>query len=278
MMRLLICSGLLLLLSGCAFRRISRTRHIAYTAAAKSVQELNVFAPRKSGKSHPVLIFIHGGNWNSGRKEQYNWLGSRFARKGIVTVIIDYPLSPAASWNDMAAASAQAVGWVANNIGQYGGNPHRLFVSGHSAGGHLAALIATDDAYFRAAGISGNPLAGTILIDAAGLDMYGYLKDEGGLMEEPSYAVTFTRDTAVWKAATPLYHIHKGMPPFLLFRGGRTYPSIIRSNDKFVAALRDMGLQPPYILEPHKKHIPMILQFFNTSNRRYKDIRQFINE
>ena len=269
----------LTILSGCAFRRITRTKNITYTPADTvrklPAQALNVFAPRRhKGASGKVLIYMHGGNWTAGRKELYSWFGSRLARKGIVAVVIDYPKSPAADYRVMAADAAQAVSWVVANISAYGGNPDSIFISGHSAGGHLAALLATDDDYFKKAGL-GRPLKGVILIDAAGLDMYGYLKD-GGLQEEPTYATTFSTDPQMWKDATPLYHLHAGMPPMLIFRGGRTYPSIVSSNEKFLAALTAMGAASTYKLQPRRKHIPMITQFFNTANPRYRDIKSFM--
>jgi pimeloyl-ACP methyl ester carboxylesterase len=93
------------------------------------------------------------------------------ARKGVLTVIIEYPLSPEAQYQQMATASAKAVQWVKENIKGFGGDPDRIFVSGHSAGGHLAALISIRPEYFDSLSLP-NPIKGLILIDAAGLDMY----------------------------------------------------------------------------------------------------------
>ncbi len=269
-----------LLFSGCAFRRIARTKDITYlpadTARHLQAQGLSVFAPRRHRHlpDKPVLIFIYGGNWTSGHRSLYNWFGSRLARKGVVAVVIDYPKSPAADYKVMATDAAQAVKWVSQNISGFGGNPDSIFISGHSAGGHLAALIATDENYFKKAGIA-NPLKGVILIDGAGLDMYGYLL-AGGMNGEPSYATTFGTKPEGWKDASPLYHLHTGIPPMLLFRGGRTYPSIAAGCEKFVAALEHSGYAPIYEVVPGKKHIPMITQFFNTGNRRYATILRFI--
>ena len=124
------------------------------------------------------------------------------------------------------------------------------------------------------AGIA-NPIKGIVLIDAAGLDMYGYLKDEAF---EPgnTYLNTFTNDSIQWKAASPMYHLHAGMPPMLIYRGGKTYPSIEQSNQRFVAAVKPFVPAPDYHILKGKKHVPMILQFFNTSNARYKEIMGFM--
>jgi acetyl esterase/lipase len=263
-------------LSGCSFKRINKSKNIVYLKQpGKTDLELNVFAPKKFKEPNNVLIFIHGGNWNSGKKSQYNLLGNHFAKKGIVFVIIDYPLSPSANYKEMAISSAKSVKWVKENISKYGGNPDKIFVSGHSAGGHLAALISIDDSYFEDSGIK-NPIAGTILIDAAGLDMYGYLMEEK-FAAGNTYLKTFTTDPKIWKEATPLYHLHKNLPPMLIYRGGKTYDSILKSNEKFVNALKEFAPETPYHILRSKKHIPMITQFFNPWNRCYEEIIGFMN-
>ncbi len=274
----LIALMVLLASTSCAFRSIHRHKNITYMerdeARSLPPQSLNVFSPRKTADGS-VLIFIHGGSWRSGDKKLYNFLGSRMARKGIVTVVIGYPLNPSGDFNDMANASARSVKWVQDNIHRFGGDPSRVFLSGHSAGGHLAALISVRDEYLDSAGVN-IPIKGAILIDAAGLDMYGYLtadKKPGG----HSYLNTFTTNPSEWKKASPLYYVHPNMPPFLIYRGDRTYPSIIIGNEKFRTALSGIGSPVIYTVQKRKKHVPMIIQFFWTWNPRYKEIRDFIN-
>ena len=264
--------------TACSFRRITKAKDIVYRAANAATgtgsQELNLYAPRKTDKSTEVLIFIHGGSWKSGRKELYFFLGKRFARKGVTAVVIDYPLSPRAQYDEMAASAAQAVKWTQQHIGEYGGDPDKIFVSGHSAGGHLSALITLQDAYFDTLGMA-NPISGAILIDAAGLDMYGYLKDHQD-DEDRKYLATFTKDSATWREATPLFYLRPTMPPLLIYRGGRTYPSIIKSTETFVDTLKNYVPDPRYRIQRRKKHIPMILQFLYPWNPRYREIIRFM--
>ena len=269
-----------LLFSSCAFKSINRSKNIIYlpadNVANKPAQTLNVFAPKKSAALKEVLIFIHGGAWNSGRKEMYSFFGTRWARKDVLTVIVDYPKSPKAGYDEMAIDVAKAVKWVKENIKNYGGDPDKIFISGHSAGGHLAALVGIKKEYFSRVGIA-NPLKGIILIDAAGLDMYGYLQGENF---EPgnTYLNTFSNDPKIWKEASPMYFLHKNMPAMLIYRGGRTYPSIEVSNEKFVTALKAFVPQPNYTIFPGKKHVPMITQFLNTGNDRYKEMKIFMSK
>jgi acetyl esterase/lipase len=263
------------LFTGCTFKAVKRTKNIRYNNTAENDgQQLNVFAPKHKGDLRDVLIFVHGGSWNSGKKSLYNFFGSRLARKNVVAVIIDYPLSPTANYNDMAIAVSTAVKWTQENIRAYGGNPRKIFLSGHSAGGHLASLVSLRNAYFDSLGMA-NPIKGTILIDAAGLDMYGYLKEEN-FPGDHTYFKTFTKNPLYWKDASPLFHLHTGMPPMLIYRGGKTYPSIIDSHDRFLKSLKDYVPVPRYSILKAKHHVGMITQFFNSWNPRYKEIAEFM--
>src|SRR5687768_17442814 len=113
-------------LSGCAFKSIKRTKDIPYFKEGTRSHQLNIFAPRKKSTLNEVLIFIHGGSWNKGKKSLYNFLGSRMSRKGVVVVIPNYPVSPSDTYHGMAIAISQAVLWVRQNIRQYGGDPEKI--------------------------------------------------------------------------------------------------------------------------------------------------------
>ena len=124
-------------------------KDISYPSATKSTRnQLDVYYPKDVSQAKDVLVFIHGGSWDSGKKDIYWWMGRNFASKNVVTVIINYPLSPAAGYEDMARDCASAIKWVKDSISTYGGNHERIFAMGHSAGGHLEALIDLDPRFF----------------------------------------------------------------------------------------------------------------------------------
>lgn len=239
-------------------------------------KQLNVFAPKNRNYTYPVLLFIHGGSWRSGNKELYTRLGKRFARRKVVMVIMDYPLAPDYKVNVMAKASARGVQWVHDNIAVYGGDPEQIYVSGHSAGGHLAALVAVRDEYFDTLGIS-NPIAGAVLIDPAGLDMYSYLI-ESNIAPGTSHRRAFTDDPEVWKDTSPMYHLHGEMPPMMIMVGGRTEPSIPIGVNRFREAYKPFDPQPLYYFQKRKKHIPMIVQFLYTPSRVFKWVLDFVHQ
>jgi len=261
-----------ILLGSCAFKSVKTSKDIKYSDSHN--QKLDIYAPKKQTESKEVLVFIHGGRWNSGRKSQYKFLGKRLARKGVVAVIIDYRLSPETAYEGMATDAAMALKWVKENVVSYGGNDQRIFISGHSAGGHLAALVSADNHYFDSLNIE-NPIKGTILIDAFGLDMYSFLSNKNYQKEETYYAM-FSKDPATWKRGSPINYINKNIPPVLIFTGGKTYPAIKQSNKSFQEAVRLYHPDTKLIVVKNKKHVAMITQFFNSGNKAYKQIFDFM--
>ena len=260
--------------SGCNRLFISQKKNIVYSQEQQL--ELNVFSPRKKNKElKKVLVFIHGGNWKTGNKSMYNFLGKGMAKKGIVTVVIDYRLYPF-TYSEMAMDVAQSLKWINQNIASFGGDPSDIFVSGHSAGGHLAALISADSTYFDTLKIK-NPVKGCILIDAFGLDMYTYL-NKGEKYEFDVYRRVFTQDPEKWKAASPVYHLHKGMPPFMLYVGEKTYPGIINGSSDFLEALKKYQPEAAIIKVPRKRHAAMILSYVNPRKKAYREIRDFMEK
>ena len=266
--------SIIILLTGCARLPISQKKDIIYDQNTKL--GLSVYYPKKVEHPKDVFVFIHGGNWKNGDRFTYNFLGKGMARKGVVAVIIDYRLYPQTNYKGMAMDAVQSVKWVKENITGFGGDTNKIFVSGHSAGGHIAALIATDNHYFDSLKIQ-NPLKGAILIDPFGLDMNKYLHRNESY-EREVYLSVFEKDSINWKNGSPTYHLHKGMPPFLMFVGGRTYPNIVNGSNDFMAALKPY--QPDIFITkvPRKKHVGMIFSFANPRKKAYRQIIDFMDK
>ncbi|TDN39780.1 alpha/beta hydrolase [Hymenobacter sp. UV11] len=233
---------------------------------------LDIYQPKKEAAPRPVVLFIHGGNWNSGSKDDilYKTIGRRLAKQGFVGVVISYRLAPQVLVPQQAGDCARALAWTVAHIKDYGGDPARIVLMGHSAGGGLAALLATGSDTLLAR----HALPHAVLLDdPAGLDMLDYLTK----MEYPNdaqYLVPFSKDPAVWRQASALYHMRAGAPPFSLYIGGDTYPSIKSSSEKFRQRMKQLGQEPKYVVEPGKKHIPMVLQLFWSSNMLYKELHR----
>ena len=261
-----------LLLSACSIKPVRKTKQVTYSA--KQNLQLDVYAPRKIKEPKKVLIFVHGGNWIHGKKSIYRFYGKGMARKGIIGVVINYRLSPATNYEGMANDVAEAVKWVKDNSSSFGGDTNNIYISGHSAGAQLAALVATDNSYLEKLGMK-NPIKGTVLIDGFGLDMYRYLslsKNEKDTM----YRRVFSNDPATWKKASPAYHLSKSTPPLLIFTGGKTYPVIRQMNDEFYAAVAKYQPATQFIIVKGKRHVGMIFQFINPGAKAYRQILEFM--
>ncbi len=269
---LLLILSIILLFSGCSIKPVHKIRNITYDTAHNL--QLDVYTPRKIKEPKKILIFVHGGNWVHGKKSIYKFFGKGMARKGIIGVIVDYRLSPSAEYDGMATDVANAVKWVKQNCLSFGGDTNNIFISGHSAGGQLAGLVATDNFYFEKLRMR-NPIKGTVLIDGFGLDMYRYFKASTS-EKDTLYKRVFTNDPSNWKKASPAYHLKKGMPPILMFLGGKTYPVIALTNNEFYAELKNYQPNAELITVKGKGHVPMIFQFINPYVKAYGHILNFM--
>lgn len=255
--------------------QVKKVKNINYIGNSDAANTLNIFYKNDGIPDKPVIIFIHGGSWSSGKKETYWWLGRNFARKGIVTAIINYPLSPNAQYEKMAYDCALAIKWVKNNIEHYQADGKKIFVMGHSAGAHLAELINADPKYFKKAGIK-NPIKGVILNDPFGLDMYEYLTTAEKDDFYDDFIRTFTTNPEVWKLASPLNYVENIKNSHLLFYGGKTYGAIKLQTPRLYDKLKANNIPVEIKKIKGKKHVPMISQMIFGGNDLYKDILEFI--
>lgn len=110
-------------------------------------QKLDIYVPNINLETFPVVVFFHGGRWSEGSKDQYKFLGMKLSNMGYIVVLPNTRLYPDVKFPTFAEDAAQSVAWVHKNIARYKGN-HNLFISGHSSGAHLGALIIADQSYF----------------------------------------------------------------------------------------------------------------------------------
>ena len=145
-----------------------RAKNIAYgpDGGAQGRQKLDVYQPLNSANAGtgraPVVVFFYGGSWSSGDRADYRFVGEALASQGIVTVIADYRLSPSVRYPAFLEDSALAVRWAFDQAEQYGGNPAKVFVMGHSAGAYNAAMLALDKRWLGGVGLGPERLAGWI--------------------------------------------------------------------------------------------------------------------
>ena len=134
-----------------AFGPFERKADIAYGSDAR--QKLDVYVPKAEGAAaRPVVIFWYGGSWERGSKSDYRFVGAALADRGYITVLPDYRLYPEVKFPGFLDDAAHAVAWVQQHAQEFGGDPHRIVLMGHSAGGHEAAFLAYDRRLLQKAG------------------------------------------------------------------------------------------------------------------------------
>ena len=160
---------------------------IAYAKGPR--QTLDVYRPR-GAQAAPVVIFFYGGSWQGGTKETYPFVATALARKGYVTVVPDYRVYPEVRFPAFLEDGAQVVRWVKQNATEFGGDPERVIVMGHSAGAHVAAMLALDGQWLGALGLDPLDVITRNLVPA---DAFPYRTASGALLDSGNYQEAIRR-------------------------------------------------------------------------------------
>ena len=205
--------------------------NVSYVECEDSLQKLDIFFPVQKNNS-PVIIFFHGGGWIHGDKESLAGVGKRFAENGIVFVSANYRLSPKVKHPDHVEDAASTVKWVWDNINGIGGDTSKIFLAGHSAGAHLASLLATDSRYLSGKGISTGNIAGVIGISG----VYLIAPNPNGASKKFIMSI-FGEFPEVWQKASPIYNIQdstKKFPAFLIIWLEKENSLIIKESENLL--------------------------------------------
>jgi acetyl esterase/lipase len=254
--------------SGRAFRMF---RNIDYAGDGQKRHRLDVIVKRQdSPKAGPVMIYIHGGAWIIGDKREQGFpMMLELARRGWVCVTVNYGLSPKATWPDHIVDAKLAVAWVRENIGEYGGDPGFVCVSGGSAGGHLSALVAltAGDPAFQPGFEDRDthveacvPVYGVYDMTCAPVDgdpryvnqyKHGLLR----LLERRVFKTTYAENPGIFEQASPLLRVNGSAPPFFVIHGMNDTLVPVGEARRFVKALREVSSEAVLYAElPRTQH------------------------
>jgi arylformamidase len=208
---------------------------LAYSPTdSTSETTLSVFYPPTT-EGAPVLTFFHGGGWRTGDKSSLYDLARRLAAEGVVAVVPNYRLAPGHQYPSQLEDAAAAVTWVAERLAAWQVDTDCAFVGGHSAGAHLAALLASG-----AAATAARPPAFAGVVAVSGV--FNIAPKEGGATPE-FIASVFGADDEVWRAASPAHRVATldataPLPPFALIWASGEHPLAVRESVDFAALLR----------------------------------------
>ena len=215
---ILLCCG-----NAMAQKRIA---DVPYVKDGHERQVLDIYVPQqKPEQPAPVMFWIHGGGWQVGDKSDVALKPKVLTERGMVFVSTNYRLLPKVTMEELTGDVAASLGWVHKNIAQYGGDPQRIVVGGHSAGAQLAALICTDQRYLNTQGVSLDVIKGCVPVDGDTYDipkiiMTAELRQTlyGGKMFTFGHRQKFGNDPVKHVNFSAVTHVakDKDIPPFLL--------------------------------------------------------------
>jgi acetyl esterase/lipase len=297
--------------SGIASTEIEEVRDVLYQTgpgADPFRHRLDLFLPRNK-QNFPIVVLVHGGGWDVGDNRcsgLYSSVGEFLASQGICAVLPNYRLSPQVMHPEHVQDVARAVAWARSHVGEYGGNAERLYLMGHSAGGHLVSLLAADESYLQAEGMNSADIKGVITFSGVyripeGL-VYGALGGSGPRslrlehmlplrgQSDPFwkwnppgwhvaadiYGSAFGDSTAQRADASPITHVRRNMPRFLILSPEHDLPTLGPQADEFYAALCDKGCDARLLRVPRRNHNSLLFSAITPQDPAARAILEFV--
>lgn len=210
---------------------------------------LDIHPPRTAMARPPVVVFFYGGSWRNGERQGYRFVGERLAQSGALVLVPDYRKAPDHAFPDFMHDAARAVAWARANAERLGGDRDRIFLMGHSAGAHIAALLATDGRYLASEGLAPGDLAGVVTLAGP----FDFLP-----LTDPELRQVFGPEDT-WPLSQPVNFADGDEPPFLLLHGledGIVWPM---NSERLQAKLSAAGTGARYVPIPDTGHLGILL-------------------
>lgn len=244
-----------MLLMGCAQRMVNALtptsgyeRHTGLAYGEADRQRLDVYVPKGLAGPAPVIVFFYGGGWREGDRRGYRFIGQALSSQGYVVVVPDYRLYPQVRFPAFVEDGASAVAWARQNIGPFGGDTDNLFLMGHSAGAHMAALLSLDPRYLRAHGGSTDWIAGTIGLAGP----YDFLP-----FRSEFYRAVFEPEEQ-FPDSQPVNFVDGTEPPMLLMQGERDAVVSPKNARSLASRIEAAGGEVRTILYERQSHVSII--------------------
>jgi acetyl esterase/lipase len=227
-----------------AFGAYKRHNNVAYGPGPQ--HRLDVYVPDKAGgASRPLVIFWHGGRWSNGDKADYRFVGAALAQSGYVAVLPNYRHYPHVKMPGFMDDTVQAALWSAAHAGEFGADSERMYLMGHSAGAHMAALVTLDTSYFAASGRPVPRIAGVVGLSGP----YDFLP-----LREADVQDMFG-PPPIYPQSQPINFVRADAPPMLLVHGLDDTTAWPKNSRNLAAALSALGVPVTLKLYPKAAHM-----------------------
>ncbi len=214
-------------------------------------QTLDVYRPTHPDPKRGVVVFFYGGDWQNGTKDDYAFVGQAFASRGFVAVLPNYREYPAVTFPAFVMDAARAVRWTHDHAATFGGDAARLYLSGHSAGAHIAALVTLDGHYLRDVGLDRSAIRAT-----AGLSgPYDFVPPPG---DRGAFGMALN-DTHPNLAIEPIHFVDGRAAPMLLVQGDQDTTVNPDNATHLAAAIRSAGGSVEVKRYPSRAHVGIVL-------------------
>ncbi len=241
------CSPVSLLNAMVPSNGFTAQRDIAYGDVQR--QRLDIYLPtQRSAQGSPVVVFFYGGGWEGGDKKDYKFVGEALSSHGITVVIPDYRVYPEVVFPDFVDDAAAAVAWTRANIRRYAGDEQQLFLAGHSAGAHIASLLALNPDYLEKYALTPGNVQG--MIGLAG--PYDFLP-----LKSDTLKTIFGLENQRWQSQ-PINFVSGDNPPMLLLVGERDLTVWPRNSYRLADKITEQGGDVTLIKFPDYGHVSMV--------------------
>ena len=229
-------------------------------------------------------MWIHGGGWRQGDKAGVQQKPQAFVDKGLVFVSINYRFVPQVTVKEMTGDVAKAIRWVHDHAQDYGGKQDSIFVMGHSAGAHLAALVCTDERYLKQEGLPLSIVKGCVPVDTAAYDIAqraasvaGSVAGNASKRLAKKAKSPFGDDPAVQRNVSPIAHVATGksIPPFLILHVA-SRPDSKAQSQAFAKALQAAGVSATVVAAEGKTHGTINSDLGDADDKPTNELSEFV--
>jgi arylformamidase len=234
--------------------------HLSIPFGPTLAEHLDIFPSAHPGA--PILVFIHGGYWIMLSSKEFSFVAKGMVAADVTVIVINYALCPQVTIDEIVRQNRAAIAWIYTNAKSFGADPHRIYVSGHSAGGHLTAMVMATD-WKNDYGLPDNIIKGGCAIS--------------GLFDLMPFPYTWLQPKTqlTWGEVlrnSPIRHIPEQAGSLIVTYGGEETKEFHRQSQDFLAAWKAKGLEGEYLPQPGQNHFTAINGFLDTDSPLCKSI------